>query len=139
MCSSDLTETVTGAPRETVVDPEPDSTMTPPLASVETETGEVSYYGPGFAGRRTANGKIFVPARMTMAHKTLPFGTWVRVTNLFNNKSVVVRVNDRGPFWGERIADLSAGAAALIDMVRPGVVRALLEILGVGERPPAER
>ena len=72
---------------------------------------------------------------MTAAHRTLPFGTWVRVTNVLNNKSVLVRVNDRGPFVGARIADLSAGAAALLDMVHAGVVRAQLEIFGAGAKP----
>ena len=112
--------------------PDPTPEDAPPVVS--TETGVVSFYGREFAGRRTANGEIFNPGALTMAHRTLPFGTLVRVTNLFNNKSVTLRVNDRGPFVGGRIGDLSAGAAALLDMVWSGVVRAKLEILGMGER-----
>jgi rare lipoprotein A len=99
------------------------------------ETGAASYYGPGFVGRRTANGETFDPRALTMAHPTLPFGTLVRVTNLINNKTVTVRVNDRGPFTGGRIADLSAGAAALIDMLRAGVARVRLEVFGADAMP----
>lgn len=92
--------------------------------------GIVSYYGNEFAGRKTANGERFDPNLLTMAHRTLPFGTLVRITNLANNKSVVARVNDRGPFTGGRVGDLSTAAAAVIDMVRAGVTRARLEVLG---------
>lgn len=92
--------------------------------------GLVSFYGNEFAGRRTANGERFDPNLLTMAHRTLPFGTLVRITNLNNNKSVVARVNDRGPFTGGRIGDLSTAAAGVIDMVRAGVARARLEVLG---------
>ena len=106
-----------------------------PANIVAAITGPVSYYGREFAGRKTANGERFDPNALTMAHKSLPFGTLVRVTNLFNNKSIVVRVNDRGPYFGERIGDLSAAAAALIDMVRAGVVRAQIEIFGAGAKP----
>lgn len=106
-----------------------------PANIVAAISGPVSYYGREFAGRRTANGERFDPGALTMAHKTLPFGTLVRVTNLFNSKSIVVRVNDRGPYSGGRIADLSTAAAALIDMVRAGVVRAQLEIFGAGAKP----
>lgn len=91
--------------------------------------GPVSYYGNEFAGRKTSNGERFDPSLLTMAHRSLPFGTLVRITNLFNNKSVVVRVNDRGPFIGGRIGDVSAAAANLLDMLRAGVVRARLEVL----------
>lgn len=99
-----------------------------PLAALSIE-GPVSYYGREFAGRRTSNGERFDPNLLTMAHRSLPFGTLVRVTNLFNNKSVVVRVNDRGPFTGGRVGDLSSAAAMVIDMLRAGVVRARLEVL----------
>lgn len=97
--------------------------------------GALSYYGNEFAGRRTATGERFDPTRLTMAHLTLPFGTLVRVTNLRNNKSVVVRVNDRGPHTGGRIGDVSAAAAAMLDMLRAGIVRARLEVLGAHAAP----
>jgi rare lipoprotein A len=99
-------------------------------AVAHTFQGIVSYYGREFAGRRTANGERFDPGVLTMAHKTLAFGTLVRVTNLNNNRSVVVRVNDRGPFVASRVADLSAGAAHLLGMLGAGVAQARLEVLG---------
>ena len=84
--------------------------------------GIASYYGPGFHGRKTANGEIFDQYAMTAAHKTLPFNTRVVVRNLENDKMVVVRINDRGPFiWG-RVIDLSYGAAQELDMVQSGIV-----------------
>ena len=91
-------------------------------------------YGNNFAGRKTASGERFDPAALTMAHRTLPFGTRVRVTNLENQRSVEVVVNDRGPFVSGRIADLSEGAARRIGMIVDGVVEALLDILQEGKR-----
>jgi rare lipoprotein A len=91
-------------------------------------------YGNEFAGRKTASGETFDPAALTMAHRTLPFGTRVRVTNLENQSSVEVVVNDRGPFVAGRIADLSEGAARRIGMIAAGVVEALLDILQEGKR-----
>lgn len=93
-----------------------------------TERGGVSHYGHAFAGRKTASGEIFDPEAMTMAHRTLPFGTRVKVTNLENRQSVDVVVNDRGPFVRGRVADLSLGAARRIGMVEDGVVDGILEI-----------
>jgi rare lipoprotein A len=92
-------------------------------------------YGKAFAGKETASGEPFDPRALTMAHRTLPFGTRVLVTNLENNRSVEVIVNDRGPFVSGRIADLSAAAARRIGMVANGVVEALLQI----RKPPKER
>ena len=92
-------------------------------------TGEASYYGPGFAGRPTANGERFNPSEMTAAHRTLPFGTRLRVTNERNGKSVVVRVNDRGPYAGNRILDLSEGAASKIGMLSSGTARVRIDVL----------
>ena len=86
-------------------------------------------YGDAFAGKKTASGEPFDPEALTMAHRTLPFGTHVRVTNLENQRSVEVVVNDRGPAVAGRIADLSRGAAQRIGMVADGVVDALLEVL----------
>jgi rare lipoprotein A (peptidoglycan hydrolase) len=85
-------------------------------------TGYASYYAHQFHGRRTANGEVFDMHGITAAHKTLPFNTVVEVVNLKNNKSVVVRINDRGPFIRGRHIDLSLGAARRIDMVIDGVV-----------------
>jgi rare lipoprotein A len=89
-----------------------------------------SYYADKYQGRKTANGEIFDTRKLTAAHKTLPFGTRVRVTNLGNGKSVVVRVNDRGPFVAGRVIDLSPAAARKLDMIRAGVTRVKLEVLG---------
>ncbi len=86
-------------------------------------------YGEEFAGKKTASGELFDPAALTMAHRTLPFGTHVRVTNLENQRSVEVVVNDRGPYVAGRIADLSEAAARRLGMVTHGVVQALLEIV----------
>ena len=92
-----------------------------------TTTGIASYYGKEFHGRKTANGETFDMNAMTAAHRTLPFGTMVRVTNLANDKFVTVRINDRGPFIKGRIIDLSYGAAKEIDLLSVGQVR--LEVL----------
>jgi rare lipoprotein A (peptidoglycan hydrolase) len=92
-------------------------------------TGRVSWYGKRFAGRRTANGERFDPKAYTMAHRELPFGTRVRVTNPANGRSVVVRVNDRGPYVGVRVADLSHAAARRLGMVADGVIVAHFEVL----------
>jgi len=94
-----------------------------------SQRGRISLYGNAFLGKRTASGDVFDPERLTMAHRTLPFGTRVRVTNLENQRSVEVIVNDRGPFVRGRIADLSAGAARQIGMLADGVVEGLLVVL----------
>ena len=83
-------------------------------------SGYASYYGARFAGRKTANGEIFNPRRLTAAHRTLPFGSKVKVTNRRNGKSVVVRINDRGPFAKGRVIDLSKEAARRIGLIRAG-------------------
>ena len=93
------------------------------------ERGLISLYDRDFSGKKTASGEPFDPTEFTMAHRTLPFGTRVRVTNLENHRSVVVVVNDRGPFVAGRIADLSKAAARRIDMVDDGVVEGVLDIL----------
>jgi rare lipoprotein A len=94
-----------------------------------TQQGRVSWYGPGFHGRQTANGEIYDSNELTMAHRSLAFGTEVRVTNLRNGRSVVVRVNDRGPYVRGRIADLSHAAADRLDFVSDGVAPARIELL----------
>jgi rare lipoprotein A len=97
---------------------------------VTAQEGLVSWYGAAFHDRPTASGERFDSNGLTMAHPTLPFGTEVKVTNLRNGRSVVVRVNDRGPHVGKRIADLSRAAAAQIGMLKRGVIRARIEVLG---------
>ena len=91
--------------------------------------GRVSWYGPGFHGRRTASGEVFDTHDLTMAHRSLPMGTSVRVTNLDNGRSVVLRVNDRGPYARGRVADLSHAAAERLGFVDDGVVPARIELL----------
>ena len=91
--------------------------------------GKIAHYGRKFTGRRTASGERFNPGALTMAHNTLPFGTKVRVTNLANKRSVIARVNDRGPTTPGRIADLSTAAASRIGMLRAGIVEARLEVV----------
>jgi rare lipoprotein A len=90
-----------------------------------------SWYGvpDGFHGQRTANGEIFNAYGLTAAHRSLPFGTMVRVTNLNNNRSVVVRVTDRGPFVGGRAIDISQGAASRIGMISTGTAPVKLEVI----------
>jgi rare lipoprotein A len=97
--------------------------------STFSSSGVASYYGPGFHGRRTANGERFDMHAMTAAHRTLPFGTLVKVTNLSNGKSTVVRVNDRGPYVGNRVIDLSVAAAKEIGSTGSGTARVNLEVL----------
>ena len=99
-------------------------------APVRAEEGYASYYGAEFAGRRTASGETFDPEGLTAAHRDLPFGTKIRVTNLDNGRSVVVRVNDRGPYVAGRIVDLSSAAARELGMLRSGLARVHLEVLG---------
>jgi rare lipoprotein A len=106
---------------------------------VTVQEGVVSWYGGQFHDRKTASGERFDSGALTMAHPRLPFGTMVRVTNLRNGRSVVVRVNDRGPFVGKRIADLSQAAAAEIGMVHRGVARARIEVLDVDAELAAAR
>jgi rare lipoprotein A len=92
--------------------------------------GLASWYGPGFHGNRSASGERYNQNALTAAHRSLPFGTMVRVTNLRNGLSVVVRINDRGPYSRGRIIDLSAAAARIIGLKSPGVARVTVEVLG---------
>jgi rare lipoprotein A len=91
------------------------------------EEGGASWYGPGFQGNKTANGEIFDTNKLTAAHKTLPFNTMVRVTNLENGKSVIVKINDRGPFVEGRIIDLSRKGAEELGMLNSGIAQVRLE------------
>jgi rare lipoprotein A len=96
-------------------------------ARVFTQTGKASFYANMFQGRTTANGEIFDQNKMTAAHRTLAFGTKVRVTNLTNKKSVVVTINDRGPFVRGRIIDLSRRAAKQLGFIHAGVAKVRIE------------
>ena len=91
--------------------------------------GTASYYGRELAGNRTASGERFDPNGLTAAHRTLPLGTKLRVTNVANGRSVIVRVNDRGPFTRSRVLDLSLAAARQISMIRSGHAQVTLEIV----------
>jgi len=95
------------------------------------ETGKASWYGHPYHGRAAANGEIYDMEKLTAAHRTLPFDTWVRVVNLANAKTVDVRITDRGPFIDGRIIDLSHAAARQIDMIGPGTAEVRLEIVSV--------
>jgi rare lipoprotein A len=115
---------------EELPEPEPapaPAEVAPRIAMVLT--GVASWYGPGFHGRRSASGEVFNQQAMTAAHRHLPFGTLVRVTNLNNGRQVIVRINDRGPFIHGRTIDVSAGAAATLGMTYSGIARVRLEVL----------
>ena len=106
------------------------------LLNHEHEVGEIlkgqaSYYGKNFHGRKTANGETYNMYAKTAAHKTLPFDTVIKVTNLTNKKQVIVRINDRGPFIKNRILDLSYQAAKELDMLTRGIIHVSIQILKI--------
>ena len=103
-------------------------------SSGDVTEGKVTHYGGAFNGRKTASGERLDAGAMTMAHKTLPFGTLVKVTNLANQRSVVVRVNDRGPSAADRVGDLTTAAASKINMLRSGVADAKMEVVGLSKK-----
>jgi len=117
------------------VQPSPPSGPPPPIerqpavAGAYVETGVASWYGIPFDGHRTSNGEIYDMHTFTAAHRTLPFGSIVRVTNLTNGRQTQVRINDRGPFVANRIIDLSLAAAQAIEMVGTGTATVRLEVL----------
>ena len=114
-------------PTPVAVLPEPKLKLIPDV--VRVITGEASWYGPGFYGNHTANGEIYRPGTMTAAHRNLPFGTKVRVTNLRNGRSAVIRINDRGPFVDHRVIDLGHGAASELGLISSGIAQVKLEVL----------
>ena len=133
------------APAETIDSPKRDSTVPPnpapphpkraktpqePAPVGYTEEGNASWYGNPFHGRRASNGEVYDMYKLTAAHRTLPFETMVRVTNLNNGKTTTVRITDRGPFVDNRIIDLSQAAAREIESIGPGVVPVRIEVLG---------
>jgi rare lipoprotein A len=94
--------------------------------------GVASYYADDFNGRRTASGEVYDMNGMTAAHRTLPFGTKVKVTNVDTGKYVIVRINDRGPFKDDRVIDLSLGAAKQLGLISMGTARVILQIVELG-------
>ncbi|HUP47594.1 MAG TPA: septal ring lytic transglycosylase RlpA family protein [Thermoanaerobaculia bacterium] len=114
------------------------TTAPPPPRESDVLRGVASWYGEEFAGRTTANGEIFDPLQLTAAHRSLPFGTVLDVTNGKTNQTVRVRINDRGPYVGNRVLDLSYAAARHIGLIQPGSGEVEMKIvrLGKGEREP---
>jgi rare lipoprotein A len=111
------------------VPPPPSRAAAAPVVVGATENGIASWYGHPYHGRRAADGETYDMETLVAAHRTLPFNTWVRVYNLNNNKTIDVRIIDRGPFVDGRIIDLSHAAAQAIDMIGPGVAQVRLEII----------
>ena len=122
-----------GSPRFTSKD-RPDTGLREPSSSSQL-VGVASYYAQDFNGRKTASGELYDMNDLTAAHRTLPFGTKVKVTNLDTGRSVVVRINDRGPFKDDRVIDLSLGAATQLGLIAMGTGRVILQILELGVQP----
>jgi rare lipoprotein A len=112
------------------ISPPVPQSQSPLLASAQgVQVGQASWYGPGFFGGRTASGEVLRPGTLTAAHPTLAFGTKVRVTNLYNGRTTVVRINDRGPFSRGRIIDLAHGAAQVLGVTASGIADVKLEVI----------
>ncbi|MBC3764566.1 septal ring lytic transglycosylase RlpA family protein [Neptunicella marina] len=107
--------------------------MSAQQAVTYSATGQASWYGQKFHGHLTANGEVYDMYQMTAAHKTLPLPSYVRLTNLKNDKQVIVRVNDRGPFHGHRLIDVSYAAAKKLDMLNHGVANIKLDVVTLDE------
>ncbi|MDR3496255.1 MAG: septal ring lytic transglycosylase RlpA family protein [Ancalomicrobiaceae bacterium] len=120
----DAGDAMAHGPRHSNVRPAKHNHPAPPATAME---GYASFYGQEHHGSQTASGERFNMHAMTAAHRTLPIGTWVKVTNLLNGKSVVVRINDRGPFVRGRILDVSRNAAVELDFIARGVTRVRIE------------
>lgn len=99
------------------------------MATAQTESGKASYYPDKWKGRRTSSGQPYHPDSLTAAHRTHPFGTYLRVTNTANGKAIIVKVNDRGPFIKGRVVDLSGAAARGIDMIRAGIASVKVDVV----------
>lgn len=114
------------------------SSKPPVPREADVLSGVASWYGEEFAGRTTANGEIFDPMQLTAAHRTLPFGTVLDVTNAATSQTVRVRINDRGPYIGNRVLDLSYAAAQMVGLVQPGSGEVQMKIvrMGAGDREP---
>ncbi|MGH7852876.1 MAG: septal ring lytic transglycosylase RlpA family protein, partial [Candidatus Binatia bacterium] len=126
-------KSVETTPPQQSVSPQTEVSEAPPVKPAAkpkpVNIGEASWYGPGFTGKKTASGEIFDDGKFTAAHKTLPLGSAAKVTNLSNGKSVKVEINDRGPYAGKRIIDLSRAAAHAIGMIDDGVVQVRIDPL----------
>ena len=129
------TQTASGHEVEAPTDAGPSTKSSAPIPLPKnapvlyTETGIASWYGPPYHNRKGANGEVYDMNALTAAHKTLPLNSLVRVTNLANGSSTVVRITDRGPFIGDRIIDLSLAAAKAVDVWRPGTAMVKVEVL----------
>jgi rare lipoprotein A len=125
------------APASTPSGTPPPAERMPAIAGQYVEEGVASWYGDPFNGRRAANGEIYDMYQFTAAHRTLPFNSIVRVTNLSTGKQIQVRITDRGPFVANRIIDLSLSAARAIDVIGPGTAQVRLEVVGGTTNPTA--
>ena len=124
---------VSAGPAAPALKPSTASIKPPGTGIGYVEEGKASWYGAPFHGRRASDGEIYDMNKFTAAHRTLPFNSMVRVTNLDNGKSTVVRITDRGPFVDNRIIDLSKAAAEALDAIGPGVIPVKLEVLSGGD------
>lgn len=118
---------------DTIIQQKIDTVASPKIRFVEQKPMIASWYGPKFHGKLTANGEIYDQMAFTAAHKTLPFGTILRVTNPVNNRSILVRINDRGPYIEGRNIDLSKGTALFLGMVDEGVIKVEIEKVEIDE------
>ncbi|MFU8813330.1 MAG: septal ring lytic transglycosylase RlpA family protein [Balneolaceae bacterium] len=118
---------------------QPGTAATAADAGMMLQSGVASWYGPNFHGKQTANGEVFNMHDLTAAHRTLPFNTVVLVESLDSGKSVVVRINDRGPFVGDRVIDLSRRAAEEIEMIGSGVAPVEIFLIEEGDRPVTDQ
>jgi rare lipoprotein A len=126
-------------PQPSIAKPTPAKQPTELKGAVSVQTGQASWYGKAFAGKATASGEIFNHELLTAAHRSLPLGTKVRVTNVANGKSVEVKVNDRGPYADGRIIDLSRAAARALGMIEDGLAEVRLETISLpGESQTAK-
>src|SRR3954451_18530020 len=124
--------------RARVPPPPPAARRAPAVAKIgDTEMGVASWYGHPYHGRAAANGEIYDMEKMTAAHRTLPFNTWVRVFDLDNQKTTDVRITDRGPFIDGRIIALSRAAARELEMIGPGIARVRVEVIRAPETAPS--
>ena len=122
------TKTESGYPQSFV--PKKDAVAPKSILVANAFNGSASWYGPGFDGNMTANGEIYNQNALTAAHPSLAFGTKVKVTNIDNGRSVIVKINDRGPYAEGRVIDLSAAAAQSLDMIHSGVAPVEITVLG---------
>lgn len=110
-----------------------------PVMIGDVERGIASWYGDPYHGRRSANGEVYDMHQMTAAHRTMPFGTWVKVDNETNGKSTKVRITDRGPFVGDRVIDLSRKAAEEISLIGPGTAKVRLTVIDAPDGEVVEK